>query len=101
MVHNGQDGKSVVLYTLAVNDHSTAMKDRSAQKGSTAFVDCVAFGPCAVYAQKHLHQGTNTNIIGKLKTGSYINAEGRKIHTTQVVVLEQELGITIDDNLTF
>lgn len=92
---HSDNSKTVTTYTLAVDDHSSA----SPKEGS-AFINCTAFGPAAVFAQKHLHKGTYTNVIGKLKTNSYTNSKGEKIHTTYVQVSDLEVGITLENSFS-
>lgn len=69
-------------YTLAV--------DRPARKGSTEhgadYINCIAFGQKAEFAEKYLHKGIKIMISGHIQTGSYMNKEGQKVYTTNVVV---------------
>lgn len=54
------------------------------------FINCVAFGKSAEFAEKYLHKGTKIAVIGRIQTGSYTNQNGQNVYTTDVVVEEQE-----------
>ena len=54
------------------------------------FINCVAFGKSAEFAEKYLHKGTKIAVVGRIQTGSYTNKDGQKVYTTDVVVEEQE-----------
>lgn len=54
------------------------------------FINCVAFGKLAEFAQKYLRKGIKIAVTGRLQTGSYTNKDGQKIYTTDVIVEEQE-----------
>lgn len=54
------------------------------------FLNCVAFGKNAEFAEKYLHKGMKIGITGHIQTGSYTNKDGQKVYTTDVVVDEQE-----------
>ena len=50
------------------------------------FLNCVAFGKTADIISKHFHKGKEIGITGRIQTGSYDNAEGKKVYTTDIVV---------------
>ena len=56
------------------------------------FIGCVAFGRSAEFAEKYFRQGTKIAIVGRIQTGSYVNKDGVKVYTTDVVVDEQEFA---------
>lgn len=74
----------VARYRLAV--------DRRFKKDETDFINCVAFGKSAEFAEKYLKQGTKVVVTGRIQTGSYTNREGATIYTTDVVVEDQEFA---------
>lgn len=83
----GAESTCVARYTLAV--------DRKVKKDGEAtadFISCVCFGKSAEFAEKYLKQGTKIAIIGRIQTGSYVNREGKKVYTTDIVVEEQEFA---------
>lgn len=72
----------VARYVLAV--------DRPGKKDEADYISCVAFGKGAEFAEKHLQKGIKIAVEGKIRTGSYDNAEGKKVYTTDVVVENHE-----------
>ena len=61
--------------------------------GATAdFIPCVAFGRSAEFAEKYFHQGMKVVVTGRIQTGSYVNKDGQKVYTTDVVVEDQEFA---------
>ncbi len=84
----GDNGSAYARYTLAVD-----RRGRSQDGQPTAdFINCVAFGKSAEFAEKYLHRGTKIAVTGRIQTGSYTNKEGQKVYTTDVVVEEQEFA---------
>lgn len=83
----GERPTAIARYTLAVQRRFNCEGEQDAD-----FVSCVAFGKAAEFAEKYFRQGTKIVIAGRIQTGSYINRDGRKIHTTDVVVEEQEFA---------
>lgn len=71
-------------YSLAV--------DRYGKDNGADFIPCVAFGKRAEFANNYLRKGTKVVVVGRLQTGSYKNKEGVNIHTTDVIVDEQEFA---------
>ena len=77
----------VVKYNLAV--------DRPFKRNgeSTAdFINCVVFGKAGEFAEKYFRKGTKIIVSGRIHTGSYMNNNGQKVYTTDVVVEEQEFA---------
>lgn len=83
----GQNASAVAKFSLAVDR-------RFKQEGqpSADFINCVAFGKQAEFAEKYLRQGTKIAITGRIQTGSYTNKDGVKVYTTDVVVEECEFA---------
>lgn len=88
-VRNSKDEKStdVARFNLAVT-----RKYKSNGQEEADFINCVAFGNNAKFAEKYLHQGTKVVVCGRIQTGSYTNKEGKKVYTTDVVVEETEFA---------
>lgn len=84
----GENSTSVARYTLAV-DRRFSRRDGEA---TADFISCVAFGRSAEFAEKYLHQGLKIVVTGRIQTGSYVNRDGNKIYTTDVVVEDQEFA---------
>ena len=50
------------------------------------------FGRSAEFAEKYFRQGMRISVSGRIQTGSYINKDGAKVYTTEVIVEEQEFA---------
>ena len=84
---SGENATAVARYTLAVDRRFKRDGEQSAD-----FINCVAFGRSAEFAERYFHQGIKIAITGRIQTGSYTNREGQKVYTTEVVVEEQEFA---------
>ena len=86
-VRYGQSEKPLAIarYSLAVDRRYKKEGDQPAD-----FINCVAFGRAAEFAEKFLKQGTRIVICGRIQTGSYTNKDGVKVYTTDVIVEEHE-----------
>ncbi|RZT01202.1 single-stranded DNA-binding protein [Cuneatibacter caecimuris] len=76
-----EDGNTNVSarFTLAVRRNS---------KGDADFIRCIAFDKAAHNVERYLVRGSRVGLIGKIHTGSYTNKDGKRVYTTDVVVLE-------------
>ena len=83
----GETPLAIARYTLAVDRRFKRNGEQDAD-----FINCVAFGRTAEFAEKYLKQGTMIAITGRFQTGSYTNKDGNKVYTTDVVVEEQEFA---------
>lgn len=83
----GENATAIARYTLAVDRRFKQEGQQSAD-----FISCIAFGKGAEFAEKYFRQGIKIAITGRIQTGSYINKEGNKVYTTDVVVEEQEFA---------
>lgn len=83
----GENATAVARYTLAVDRRFKREGEPSAD-----FINCVAFGRNAEFAEKYLAQGVKILVCGHIQTGSYTNRDGVKIYTTDVAVDEQEFA---------
>lgn len=79
-----QDGKAVGKFTLAVN--------RAYKKDEADFINCVAFGKSAEFAEKYLNKGTKIALDGRWQTGSYTNKDGQKVYTNDCIVDNMEFA---------
>lgn len=85
----GENSTAIARYTLAVDRRFS----RNNSDGQTAdFISCVAFGRSGEFAEKYLRKGTKIALTGRIQTGSYVNREGVKVYTTEVVVEDQEFA---------
>ena len=83
----GENQTAIARYSLAVNRRFKREGDPEAD-----FINCVAFGKQAEFAEKYLKKGTKMTITGRIQTGSYTNKDVVKVYTTDVIVEEQEFA---------
>lgn len=83
----GPNSMAVARWTLAVD-----RRFRKEGEAEADFISCVAFGKAAEHAEKYYKQGTRIIISGRIQTGSYVNRDGIKVYTTDVVIEEQEFA---------
>jgi len=83
----GDSASAVARYTLAVDRRFRRDGEQSAD-----FINCVAFGRAAEFAERYLRQGVKIAVTGRIQTGSYTNRDGVRVYTTDVVIEEQEFA---------
>lgn len=84
----GEGTISNARYTLAVDRMGSRNSD--SDQPTADFINCVAFGRTAEFAEKYLKKGTKIAIEGRIQTGSYTNKEGQRVYTTDVIVDRHE-----------
>lgn len=82
----GEQATAIARYTLAVD-----RRGRS-QENSADYIQCVAFGKAAEFAERYLHKGTKIVLTGRIQTGSYTNKDGQRVYTTDIVAEDQEFA---------
>ena len=83
----GENATAVARYTVAVDRRFKRDGEPSAD-----FIPCVVFGRSAEFAEKYFRQGMRVLVSGRIQTGSYINKDGQKVYTTDVIVEDQEFA---------
>jgi single-strand DNA-binding protein len=83
----GATPTAVARYSLAVDRRFRRDGEQTAD-----FINCVAFGRSAEFAEKYFRQGLKVIVTGRIQTGSYTNRDGVKVYTTDVVVEDQEFA---------
>ncbi len=79
---------AVARYSLAVD--RIPSRNAKPDEPTADFINCVAFGNTADFAEKYLHKGTKIAIEGRIRTGKYTNKDGQTVYTTDVVVDRHE-----------
>ena len=76
---------------LAIARYTLAVDRRFKKEGqpSADFINCVAFGKSAEFAEKYMTKGRLFGVIGRIQTRNYDNDKKEKIYVTEVVVDEQ------------
>ncbi len=83
----GDNAMAIARYTLAVDRRFNRSEESNAD-----FINCVAFGKAAEFAEKYFRKGTKLLVTGRIQTGSYTNKDGVKVYTTEVIVEDQEFA---------
>lgn len=93
-VRTTESGTVTARFTIAVS-----RKFKNAEGVYEAdFINCVAFGKTAEFLNKYFSKGSMIGVTGRIQTGSYINKDGQKIYTTDVVVEECEFVTSKNDS---
>lgn len=72
-------GKSVTDFTVAVNR-------RFGDKDKADFIRCTAWNQTAEFITNYLDKGALVGLTGRIETGSYEDADGKIVYTTDVIV---------------
>lgn len=83
----GAQGTAVCNYSLAVNRGYKREGEPDAD-----FINIVAFGNRAEFANKYFKKGMMVAVVGELRVNSYTDKEGNKRWSTDVVVSEQHFA---------
>ena len=83
----GENSSAIARYTLAVDRRFRRNNDG---EQSADFINCVAFGRAAEFAEKYFRQGLKVIVTGRIQTGT--NKDGQKVYTTDVFIEEQEFA---------
>ena len=87
----GERSMAIARYTLAVDRRGRRSQD--GDQGQTAdFINIVAFDRAGEFAEKYFRQGMRVLVTGRIQTGSYVNKDGQKVYTTDIVVEDQEFA---------
>ena len=84
----GENSIAIARYTLAVQRNEAKREGQP----DADFINCVAFGREAEFAEKYFNKATKIEIVGRIQTGSYTNRESKRVYYTEVRVLRQEFG---------
>ena len=84
----GENSTAIARFTLAVDRRFKRQNDDQ----TADFINCVAFGKTAEFAERYFKQGTKIAGCGRIQTGSYTNKDGQRVYTTEVVLDEVEFA---------
>lgn len=87
----GERAMAIARYTLAV-DRRGIRRSQSGSEPTADFIQCVAFDRAGEFAEKYFRMGQKVLVCGRIQTGSYVNREGQKVYTTEVIVEDQEFA---------
>ncbi len=77
---------AILRNTVAVDRRGRAQDGQP----TADFIPITAFNKTAEFIQNYFSKGSRIAITGRIQTGSYDDAEGRKVYTTDVIVEEAE-----------
>ena len=86
----GERSMAVARYTLAVDRRGRRNQDGNEQTAD--FINIVAFDRAGEFAEKYFRQGMRVLVSGRIQTGSYVNKDGQKVYTTDIIVDDQEFA---------
>lgn len=86
----GERTMAIARYTLAVDRR--VRKNQDSNEPTADFINCVSFDKTGEFAEKYFHQGMRVLVTGRVQTGSYINKDGVKVYTFDVIVDDQEFA---------
>ena len=93
----GERSMAIARYTLAVD--RSGRRNQDGDQGQTAdFINIVAFDRAGEFAEKYFRQGMRVLVTGRIQTGSYVNKDGQKVYTTDVIVEDQEFADSKNQN---
>ena len=88
----GERSMAIARYTLAVDRRGRRNQNQDSNEQTADFIPCVAFDRAGEFAEKQFRQGMRVLISGRIQTGSYINRDGQKVYTTEVIIDDQEFA---------
>lgn len=80
-------GTAIARFSLAVRKRYK--KDGEADAD---FLNIVAFGRNAEFSEKYLKKGAKIGLVGHIQTGSYVNKDGQKVYTTDIIMEEVDFA---------
>lgn len=90
----GDNAMAIARYSLAVDRRFK----RDGDEQTADFINCIAFGKAAEFAEKYLKKGIKIAVTGRIQTGNYTNKDGVKVYTTDVIIEEQEFAESKNSN---
>ena len=88
----GERSMAIARYTLAVDRRGRRNQSQDGSEQTADFIPCVAFDRAGEFAERYFRQGMRVLVSGRIQTGSYINRDGQKVYTTEVIVDDQEFA---------
>lgn len=92
-VRYSENGIAVARYRLAVSRRNAKEGEQSAD-----YINITALGKSGEFIEKYVHKGTKLVVVGHIQSGSYVNKDGVKVYTTEVVAEEQEFAESKKDS---
>ncbi len=80
----GASQTAICRFTVAVNDRRRNPQTQQ-WEDQASFIPIVVFGKTAENCDRYLAKGRKVAVSGRIQTGSYVNKEGQKVYTTEVI----------------
>lgn len=84
----GANPMEIARFSLAVDRRFK----RAGDSTEADFFNCTAFGKQAEFVERYLKQGTKILLGGRIENNNYINKEGQKVFSVQVITEEIEFA---------
>lgn len=81
------DNLAIARYSLAVNRRFKRQGEAEAD-----FIDCVAFGKAAEFAEKYFRKGQLVAVVGRLQIRDWQDKDGNRRRSAEVVIEEQNFA---------
>ncbi|SCW57061.1 single-strand DNA-binding protein [Eubacterium ruminantium] len=91
----GENATAIYRNSIAVQ---RKFKDKSTGNYESDFIGIEAFGKTAEFLDKYFPKGSKVAVTGEIRTGSYVNKDGQKVYTTDVLVNNAEFCTKRDEN---
>lgn len=85
-VKYGGENNSMAIARFSIAVDRRGRKNTDSNEPTADFINCVAFGKTAEFVEKYCIKGTKLVVEGHIQTGSYVNKEGNKVFTTDIMV---------------
>lgn len=82
-----ESSTKIAKFSLAVD-----RKFKRSGEAEADFFNCTAFGKQADFVEHYLKQGTKMLVIGRIQNDNYVNREGIKVYSVQILVDELEFA---------
>lgn len=83
--YTSESQMAVCRFSIAIDRPS-----KNSEEKQTDFPNIVCFGRVAENCERFLNKGRRVGVAGRLQTGSYINKDGVKVYTTDVIASNVE-----------
>lgn len=85
-VKYGGENNSMAIARFSIAVDRRGKKNADSNEPTADFINCVAFSKTAEFVEKYCTKGTKLVVEGHIQTGSYVNKEGNKVFTTDIMV---------------
>ncbi len=82
---------AIARYTLAVDRRGRRSQEVAESRPLILSTAWHLTAP-AEFAEKYFRQGMRVLVSGRIQTGSYVNKDGQKVYTTEVILDDQEFA---------